>query len=158
MKPIITALAVLLLLFGCKKSEDEYSSRGTLTFGDKTFEIDNGMRQISPGSIVINKEFVTANNITYTFFSNDGKNKVKVRFLTTKDQLASGDYFVNGESITISDNTAQLDYFVEEDIGQTDRISIAKINLRFQRSGEIETFLLTTKGDNKVTINWEGKL
>src|SRR5690606_12590998 len=141
-----------------KKSEEEFRSRGTLTFGDKTFEIDNGFRHVSPGSLLIDTQFVAARNIIYAFSSNDGKSKVKVRFLTTKDQLASGDYLINSESIAIFNNAAQADYFVEEDHGQTNRMSIAKINLAFQKNGEIETFLLTPQGDNKLTIKWEGKL
>jgi len=158
MKPIIVALVVLLFLAGCKKSEEEIHSQGTLVVGETTFEIDGGMKDVSPGSVMIDGQLIPARNITYIFYSNDGKNNVKIRFLTTGNKLNSGEYFINSQSIMISGNTIQANYFLEEDYGQTDRLVVAKGSLTIQKNGELEKVILKIKGDDEVTIKWEGKL
>lgn len=158
MRRFILSFAVLLSVFGCKKSDEEFRSWGTLTYGETTFEIDMGAKEVSPANVVIDGKLTPARNIIYLFSSTDGKNVAQVRFLTTKHQLASGSYFINSESVMIYDDTAEFFYLVEEDYGQTDRISVAKINLEFRKRGEIEIIILNTEGDNKTTIKWEGKL
>ena len=156
MKYFIITLLTAVIFIGCKKDEAPLVDHGSITARNIVFEFSQATMDSITYSEIIDGKIIWLLKMVYTLSSEDGKNTTVLSFTTTKKQFASGEYFINFETLEFGTNTIRGSYQLVEDYGQNRTNNTAKGTLFFQKKGDREILQFTTKGDSKVIIKWDG--